>query len=139
VEPRFERREYVKELNTAMNCFMCHDPHAAKPRIVRDGLIQALTRPEKDTLWHKDPKATKIDVKEFRDGYRKIALLEKYDAKLQCGQCHVEYNCNPGFDPKTGEYSIKATDQRTNHFPFKDVLQINDHYNALGSATSSTG
>jgi formate-dependent nitrite reductase cytochrome c552 subunit len=124
--------EYVKELNTSMNCFMCHDPHAAKPRIVRDALIQALTRPEKDTLWHKDPRATKIDVKEFRGGYRKVALLSKYDAKLQCGQCHVEYNCNPGFDPKTGEYSIKASDPRTNHFPFKNVLEINDHYNALG-------
>ena len=71
-------------------------PHAAKPRIVRDALVQALTRPEKDTLWHKDAQATKIDVKEFRGGFRKIALLEKYDAKLQCGQCHVEYNCNPG-------------------------------------------
>ena len=46
-------------------------------------------------------------VKEFRGGYRKIALLEKYDAKLQCGQCHVEYNCNPGFDPKTGEYTME--------------------------------
>ncbi|MBM2827603.1 MAG: ammonia-forming cytochrome c nitrite reductase subunit [Actinobacteria bacterium] len=124
--------EFVKDLSNSMNCFMCHDPHAAKPRIVRDGLIQALTRPEKDTLWHKDPKATKIDVKEFRGGFRKIALLEKYDSKLQCGQCHVEYNCNPGYDPKTGEYSIKANDQRTNHFPFKDVFQIYDHYNALG-------
>jgi formate-dependent nitrite reductase cytochrome c552 subunit len=124
--------EFVKDLSNSMNCFMCHDPHAAKPRIVRDGLIQALTRPEKDTLWHKDPKATKIDVKEFRGGFRKIALLDKYDSKLQCGQCHVEYNCNPGFDPKTGEYSIKAADPRTNHFPFKDVFQIYDHYNALG-------
>src|SRR3990172_8906808 len=114
----------VKDLSNAMNCFMCHDPHAAKPRIVRDGLIGALTRPEKDTLWHKDPRATKIDVREFRGGFRKIALLEKYDAKLQCGQCHVEYNCNPGYDPKTGEYSIKAADPRTNHFPFKDVFQI---------------
>ncbi|MBE0569415.1 MAG: ammonia-forming cytochrome c nitrite reductase subunit c552 [Deltaproteobacteria bacterium] len=124
--------EFVKELNNGMNCFICHDPHAAKPRIVRDGLIQALTRPEKDTLWHKDPKATGIEVKEFRDGYRKIALLEKYDTNLLCGQCHVEYNCNPGFDPKTGEYSITAADRRTNHFPFKNVLSIYDHYDALG-------
>ncbi|MGE5664774.1 MAG: ammonia-forming cytochrome c nitrite reductase subunit c552, partial [Deltaproteobacteria bacterium] len=123
--------EFVKDLSNALNCFFCHDPHAAKPRIVRDGLIQALSRPEKDTLWHKDPKATKFQVVEFRDGFRKIALLEKYDSKLQCGQCHVEYNCNPGFDPKTGEYSIKAADARTNHFPFKDVFQIYDHYNAL--------
>jgi nitrite reductase (cytochrome c-552) len=124
--------EFVKGLGNAMNCHTCHDPHAAKPRIVRDALIQALTRPEKDTLWHKDPKATKIEVKEFRGGYRKIALLEKYDTTLQCGQCHVEYNCNPGFDSRTGEYSIKAADPRTNHFPFKDVLSIYDHYNALG-------
>ena len=124
--------EFVKDLSNSMNCFMCHDPHAAKPRIVRDGLIGALTRPEKDTLWHKDQKATKIDVREFRGGFRKIALLEKYDTKLQCGQCHVEYNCNPGYDPKTGEFSIKAADPRTNHFPFKDVFQIYDHYNALG-------
>src|SRR4030067_3530800 len=124
--------EFVKDLNNAMNCFMCHDPHAAKHRIVRDGLIQALTRPEKDTLWHKDPQATKIDVKKFRGGFRTIALPEKYDPKLQCGQCHVGYNCNPGFDSKTGEYSIKATDDRTNHFPFKNVLAIYDHYNDLG-------
>jgi nitrite reductase (cytochrome c-552) len=124
--------EFVKDLSNSMNCFICHDPHAAKPRIVRDALIQALSRPAKDTLWHNDPKATKIEVKEFRDGFRKIALLEKYDAKLQCGQCHVEYNCNPGYDPKTGEYSIKAADPRTNHFPFKDVFQIYDHYNNLG-------
>ncbi len=124
--------EFVKDLSTPMNCFLCHDPHAAKPRIVRDALIQALSRPEKDTLWHKDPKATKIEVRDFRGGFRKIALLEKYDTKLLCGQCHVEYNCNPGYDLKTGEYSIKMADPRTNHFPFKDVLQIYDHYNALG-------
>ncbi len=124
--------EFARTLQNGLNCFYCHDPHAAKPRIVRDALIQALTRPAKDTLWHEDPRATKIEVKEFRDGFRKIALLEKYDPKLQCGQCHVEYNCNPGFDPKTGEYSIKAADVRNNHFPFKDVFRIYDHYNALG-------
>lgn len=122
----------AKDVQNGMNCFICHDPHAAKPRIVRDALIQALTRPEKDTLWHKDKNPTKIDVRDFREGYRKIALLSKYDANLQCGQCHVEYNCNPGFDSRTGEYSIKAGDQRTNHFPFKNVLSIFDHYNALG-------
>src|SRR5512134_2193667 len=124
--------EFVKDLSNAMNCFLCHDPHAARPRIVRDGLISALSRPEKDTLWHKDPRATKLEVRDFRGGFRKIALLEKYDAKLQCGQCHVEYNCNPGYDPSTGEYSIKPADPRTNHFPFKDVFGIYDHYNALG-------
>ena len=47
-------QEFVKDTNHALNCFFCHDPHSAKPRVIRDGLIQALTRPEKDTLWHKD-------------------------------------------------------------------------------------
>jgi formate-dependent nitrite reductase cytochrome c552 subunit len=58
---------------------------------------------------------------------RKIALLDKYDSRLQCGQCHVEYNCNPGTDTKTGE-PVKMADQRTNHFPFKDVFGLYDHY-----------
>lgn len=122
--------DVAKSLNNVVGCIQCHDPHAAKPRIVRDGLINALTRPEADTLWHKDPKHTNINVIDFRD-FRKIAVLEKYDAKLQCGQCHVEYNCNPGYDSKTGE-KIGFADIRTNHFPFKDVSQIYDHYNNLG-------
>jgi formate-dependent nitrite reductase cytochrome c552 subunit len=121
--------EYVKDLQHGLNCFTCHDPHAAKPRIVRDGLIQALTRKEADTLWHKDPKHTNIKVIDMgvRGFTRKIALLDKYDSRLQCGQCHVEYNCNPGTDTKTGE-PVKMADQRTNHFPFKDVFGLYDHY-----------
>lgn len=30
-----------------------------------DALIQALTRPEKDTLWHQDTRGAKIDVREM--------------------------------------------------------------------------
>ncbi len=121
--------EFVKDLQHGLNCITCHDPHAAKPRIVRDGLIQALTRKEADTLWHKDPKHTNIKVIDMgvRGFTRKIALLDKYDTRLQCGQCHVEYNCNPGTDPKTGE-PVKMSDQRTNHFPYKDVFGLYDHY-----------
>lgn len=121
--------ELARDLNHGLNCFMCHDPHGAKPRIVRDGLIEALTRPEADTLWHKDPNRTKITVMEMgQRGYpRKIALLEKYDSRLQCGQCHVEYNCNPGTDPKTGD-KVTMADRRTNHFPYKDVFGLYDHY-----------
>ena len=124
--------EMARDVNHALNCFFCHDPHSAKPRIVRDGLIQALTRPEKDTLWHKDPGAAKIDVKDLgvRGHTRKIAMLDRYDTKLQCGQCHVEYNCNPGTDPTTGK-PIGMADPRTNHFPFKDVNQIAKHYTDL--------
>jgi len=121
--------EFVKDVNHSLNCNFCHDPHSAKPRVIRDGLIQALTRPEQDTLWHKDPKGAKIDVKDLGErGYtRKIALLSRYDTKLQCGQCHVEYNCNPGSDPTTGQ-AIGMADVRTNHFPFKPVDQIQQHY-----------
>jgi len=124
--------EMAMSVSHSLNCFFCHDPHSARPRVVRDGLIQALTRPEKDTLWHKDPKATKIDVKEMgvRGYTRKIALLEKTDTKLMCGQCHVEYNCNPGIDPTTGQ-PIGMGDQRTNHFPFKSVWEITKHYDDL--------
>lgn len=121
--------EVAKSVQHGLNCYTCHDPHAAKPRIVRDGLIDALTRPDGDTLWHKDPKRTKITVIDMgARGYnRKIALLEKYDTRLQCGQCHVEYNCNPGTDTKTGE-PVKMTDRRTNHFPLKDAFDLYEHY-----------
>ena len=124
--------EFVKDTNHSLNCIFCHDPHSAKPRVIRDGLIQALTRPEKDTLWHNDPKGAKIDVKELgeRGFTRKIAMLSRYDVKLQCAQCHVEYNCNPGTDPTTGQ-PIGMNDQRTNHFPFKDVNGIAQHYTDL--------
>jgi len=124
--------EFVKDTNHSLNCNFCHDPHSAKPRVIRDGLIQALTRPEKDTLWHKDPKGAKIDVRDLGErGYtRKIALLSRYDTKLQCGQCHVEYNCNPGTDPVTGQ-PIGMADVRTNHFPFKPVDEIQQHYKDL--------
>lgn len=124
--------EFVKDTNHSLNCNFCHDPHSAKPRVIRDGLIQALTRPEKDTLWHKDPKGAKIEVKDLgeRGFTRKIATLSRYDSKLQCAQCHVEYNCNPGTDPTTG-HPVTMADQRTNHFPLKDVTQIQQHYTDL--------
>ncbi len=124
--------DLVKNVNHAMNCFFCHDPHSAKPRVVRDGLIDAMTRPEKDTLFHKDERAAKIEVVDLglRGHTRKIAKLSRYDTKLQCGQCHVEYNCNPGFDPTTGK-PIGMDDRRTNHFPFKDVQGTLDHYTKI--------
>jgi nitrite reductase (cytochrome c-552) len=125
--------EFAKSLNHGLNCFICHDPHAAKPRIVRDALIDALTRPDGDTLWHKDPKRTGIKVIDLgvRGYTRKIALLERYDTWLLCGQCHVEYNCNPGYDPTnpdTSKYTVTMADRRTNHFPYKDVFELYDHY-----------
>ncbi|HEY5897973.1 MAG TPA: ammonia-forming cytochrome c nitrite reductase subunit c552 [Burkholderiales bacterium] len=49
---------------------------------------------------------------------------------MQCAQCHVEYNCNPGTDPSTGQ-PVGMPDQRTNHFPLKDVFGIAQHYTDL--------
>ena len=121
--------ELVKDVNHAMNCFFCHDPHSAKPRVVRDGLIDALTRPEGGTLFHSDKRAAKINVVDLgvRGHTRKIATLSRSDSKLMCAQCHVEYNCNPGFDPTTGK-PITMADRRTNLFPFKDVEGTLEHY-----------
>ncbi|MCL2591720.1 MAG: ammonia-forming cytochrome c nitrite reductase subunit c552, partial [Betaproteobacteria bacterium] len=126
--------ELAKSVKHALNCFYCHDPHSAQPRIVRDALIQALTRPDPDktSVYHKDPNATKFEVKDMgvRGFTRKIAILEKYDAQLQCGQCHVEYNCNPGSDSETGE-AIAMKDQRTNYFPFVNVWDLAKTYKDL--------
>ncbi len=121
--------ELVRSLQRGLNCIFCHDPHAARPRVVRDALIASLTAPEGDTLWHKDPKRTGIKVYELgeRGFTRKIALLDSYDSRLLCGQCHVEYNCNPGYDVKTGQ-PIKMDDPRTNHIPYRDVFEVYQNY-----------
>jgi formate-dependent nitrite reductase cytochrome c552 subunit len=123
--------ELAKASHNALNCIFCHDPHAAKPRIVRDALIEAVTRTDFPTLYSEDPRKTKFEVKDMgvRGFTRKIALLERYDGRLQCGQCHVEYNCNPGFNPSTGE-PIPMADKRTNYFPFvgvDNILKAYDH------------
>lgn len=125
--------ELARTLQHGINCFQCHDPHAAKPRIINDALIDSLTGTEKNTLWHKDSDRTDIKVIEMgMRGYkRKIALLERYDTKLICGQCHVEYTCNPGYDlrnPDTSKYTVTMEDRRTNHIPYKEVFDLYDHY-----------
>ena len=124
--------ELAKAMNHSLNCIFCHDPHAAKPRIVRDALIDAVTRTDFPTLYSEDPKRTKVDVVELgeRGFKRKIGMLPKYDSKLQCAQCHVEYNCNPGFNPNTGE-AIPMSDRRTNYFPLVDVTNILKAYDHI--------
>ena len=34
--------EFARDVNHALNCYMCHDPHSSAPRVVRDALIQAV-------------------------------------------------------------------------------------------------
>ena len=129
----------VKYLRNALPCIHCHDPHAAKHRIVRDALIDALTT-QTDTLWHEGyPGKADIKVYSNKDGLglrgheRKIAILSKPDPLLQCGQCHVEYNCGLHFDYEKSEWGKPpvaldfATDRRTNHFPFKGLAKVEKH------------
>ncbi len=126
--------DVVREVNHGLNCNFCHDPHNAKPRVIRDALIDALTRTDKPTVWtevaaHK----TNIEVKDVgvRGFTRKVAYLEKPDANLMCAQCHVEYVCNPGSDVKTGQ-KVGMDSRLTNHFPFVNADQIDEYYEQLG-------
>jgi formate-dependent nitrite reductase cytochrome c552 subunit len=123
--------DFVKDVNHSLNCIFCHDPHSAGPRVIRDALLQAVSRPEKDTVWHADRKGAKIDIKDLGTrGYtRKVGLLSRSDSKLMCAQCHVEYNCNPGTDLEGKP--VGMADARTNHFPFKKAGEIAKHYTDL--------
>lgn len=123
--------DFVKDVKHSLNCFFCHDPHSTQPRIIRDGLIQAVSRPEKDTVWHADKDAAKIDIRNMgtRGFTRKVGILSRPDTNLMCAQCHVEYNCNPGVDLEGKP--VTMTDSRTNHFPFKKVADLGKHYTDL--------
>ena len=124
-----------KYIQNPMGCIHCHDPHGAKPRVVRDALIQAVVdRGESTYPYDKDKsKKTTLTRIEFeRDGkpFRAIGILNRADSNLLCAQCHVEYNCNPGFDSKTGA-AIGMDDRRTNYFPWVSVLDIQKKYGEI--------
>jgi formate-dependent nitrite reductase cytochrome c552 subunit len=44
-----------------------------------------------------------------------------------CAQCHVEYNCNPGIDTKTGA-AVGFDDRRTNYYPWANVFDVQKKY-----------
>ena len=50
--------------------------------MVRDALLQAVSRPEKDTAWHADKNGAKIDIQNLgtRGFTRKIGLLSRPDS-----------------------------------------------------------
>ncbi len=119
-------------LKNPMGCIHCHDPHATKPRVVRDALIQAVTDRGEGTYPYNKDKSREITMKKIefqRNGkpFRAIGILSRMDSNLLCAQCHVEYNCNPGFDPKTGK-SIGMDDLRTNYFPWVNVFDLQKRY-----------
>jgi formate-dependent nitrite reductase cytochrome c552 subunit len=98
-----EPYDMLKAVNYSVTCNLCHDPHSAEPRVIYDSMIRSMTEPEfKDNLYQSDPNRTKIEVINMGErGFpRKIAILGKYDSKLQCGQCH----CNTD---NGGEFSVE--------------------------------
>jgi nitrite reductase (cytochrome c-552) len=125
-----------KYLKNPMGCIHCHDPHSTKPRVVRDALIQAVVDRGEGTYPYDKEKSKKVTMTKIefqRDGkpFRAIGILNKPDSILLCAQCHVEYACNPGFDPKTGA-SIGMEDRRTNYFPWANVLDVQKRYADVG-------
>lgn len=85
--------DIVRNVDHAINCNFCHDPHSGKPRIQRDALIDALTRGGKYSVYRDQAKnPTKVDVKTvgMRGFDRKLGYLDKPDSRLMCAQCHVE-------------------------------------------------
>jgi formate-dependent nitrite reductase cytochrome c552 subunit len=117
--------EMAKAMQNPVGCVQCHDPHATKHRIVRDALIEAVSK-FGATPYGASAQKDALDVREFR-GYRRIALLTRPNPTLQCAQCHVEYACNPGFDPTTGA-AIRMDDPRTNVMPWKNVWDLQKFY-----------
>ena len=125
--------DLVREVNHAINCNFCHDPHNAKPRIVRDALIDALERKDMPTVYtdvaaHK----TKIDVKDAGvAASRARSPTWKSPTQPHVRAVHVEYVCNPGVDAKTGA-KIGMDNRLTNHFPFVNADQIEEYYDKIG-------
>jgi nitrite reductase (cytochrome c-552) len=119
----------LRDVQNPMGCIHCHDPHGTQPRIVRDALIEAVQR-DGATPYEDPPGRDAITVIDFRD-FRKIGLVKQPGSNLLCGQCHVEYNCNPGIPPE-GEGAVGFEDRRTNYFPMRNVLDVLDKYDEIG-------
>jgi formate-dependent nitrite reductase cytochrome c552 subunit len=123
--------EFVRELRHPVNCFACHDPHSAEPRVVRDALIQAVVDRSEGTYPYDQTKSRQVTMRKvvFRD-FRAIGVLSKPDSNVMCAQCHVEYNCNPGIDPNAGQ-PVTMADRRTNYFPWVNVFDLKKKYDDL--------
>lgn len=124
--------DFVRDLQQPVGCIHCHDPHGTNPRVVRDALIEAVVDRGEGTYPYDKKKSGEITMKKvtFRD-FRAIGILNKKDSNLMCAQCHVEYNCNPGHNPKTGEAITKA-DPRTNIFQWVNVFDYNKRMEEIG-------
>jgi nitrite reductase (cytochrome c-552) len=121
--------DVMKDVHNPVGCIECHDPHGTQPRVIRDALIAAIDKDPAKNIFARDGK-TDLKVVSFRDGFRKIGVMEKTDSRMMCAQCHVEYNCNPGTQWSDGKPVTFASD-RTNHFPLKNAKEILAHYKQL--------
>nr|2OT4_A Chain A, Eight-heme nitrite reductase [Thioalkalivibrio nitratireducens]2OT4_B Chain B, Eight-heme nitrite reductase [Thioalkalivibrio nitratireducens] len=122
--------EFARDLNHPLNCFMCHDPHSAGPRVVRDGLINAVVDRGLGTYPHDPVKSeqqgmTKVTFQRGREDFRAIGLLDTADSNVMCAQCHVEYNCNPGYQLSDGS-RVGMDDRRANHFFWANVFDYKE-------------
>lgn len=134
--------EFARGVKHALNCFYCHDPHSAQPRVVRDALIEAVVDRKEGTYpmdAEKSKKTTMTKVVFERNGepFRAIGILNRSDSNVMCAQCHVEYNCGPGFDcagpnntvkmtPDPDQKYVSMADPRTNLFTWVNVFGYKD-------------
>lgn len=125
--------EFARAMSHPLNCYMCHDPHSAGPRVVRDALINAVVDRKRGTYPY-DPvkseqtKMTKVGFQRDGKDFRFIGLLSKSDSNIMCAQCHVEYTCGTGFDcsdPKN-HTPVGMADPRTNVFQWANVFDYKD-------------
>jgi len=127
--------EMAKGVQYPMGCIHCHDPHSAQPRVIRDALIEAVVDRGEGTYPYDPQKSREVTVQKilFKRGgqeFRAIGILNKADSILMCAQCHVEYNCNPGIDTKTGQM-ISMDDRRANYFPWASVFDVGKKYEGI--------
>jgi hypothetical protein len=119
-------------MHLALNCIFCHDPHAAKPRIVRDALIEA---------WSRDRLPTPLFAGSAQDegrgeelGVSRAYAQDRSPASATTASCSAPSATSsttaiPVSTRNTGE-AIPMSDRRTNYFPFVDVnnvLKAYDH------------
>ena len=122
--------DFARDLHHPVNCFMCHDPHSAEPRVVRDGLIHAVIDQGLGTYPNDPAKSAMLSMEKvtFQRGgedFRAIGLLSTPDSNLMCAQCHVEYNCNPGSQLSDGA-RVGMDDRRANHFFWANVFDYRE-------------
>ena len=118
--------DVAKDTQNVMGCIHCHDPHGTQPRVVRDALIQAIEKKPAGNIFARGGK-TDLKVVSFRDGFRKIGVMQKADSRMMCAQCHVEYACGSGAQFSDGK-KIGYDDSRTNHMPLTGPKELLEHY-----------